>query len=315
MAGRGVDIRLGGSDERGRGRVVARGGLYVIGTNRHETLRIDRQLRGRAGRQGDPGSSRFFISLDDELFIRYGLTEIFFRRHRVQRGPGDVGTAALRREIDHAQRVIEGQNFDIRRTLRKYSALSEIQRKIVRERRDAALFDPEAAGFWEKHDPEGRVRAVARLGPDRTAFLERRTVLPVIDRAWAGHLAWIADTRETIHLVSLGGKTPLQEFTTSATEAFLAMMTSIEAEAGRKFDRLLASGGARTGGPEDPRGPSSTWTYLVNEDQFGDNLQLINGRNIGFSVASANPFNAVLLTLVMILRRFRRPKDGPPRPD
>jgi preprotein translocase subunit SecA len=308
MAGRGTDIKLGGSDEHARGEVIALGGLYVIGTNRHESLRIDRQLRGRSGRQGDPGSTRFFISLVDDLFERYGLAEIFFRRHRIEPGPEEIGTAALRREISHAQRVIEGQNFDIRRTLQKFSSLAEMQRRIVRERREAALLDPESAGFWEKHDPEGRARASARFGPKRLAALESRAVLSVIDRAWADHLAWIADTRESIHLVSLGGKAPVQEFTTSATEAFLAMMRSVEEEAGNELDRLLASGEAGAAEPENLKGPSSTWTYLVNEDQFGDNVQLINGRNIGFAVAFANPFNAVLLTIVMILRRFRRPK-------
>ncbi|MCX6566129.1 MAG: accessory Sec system translocase SecA2 [Candidatus Aminicenantes bacterium] len=313
MAGRGTDIKLGGSDERGRGEVVALGGLYVIGTNRHESLRIDRQLRGRSGRQGDPGSTRFFISLDDDLFERYGLTEIFFRRHRIEPGPEEIGAAALRREISHAQRVIEGQNFDIRRTLHKFSSLVEIQRRIVRERREAALLDPESAGFWEKHDPEGRARASARFGPKRLARFETRAILSVIDRAWADHLAWIADTRESIHLVSLGGKTPIQEFATSATEEFLAMMRSVDEKAGNELDRLMDSGEAGAGEPENLRGPSSTWTYLVNEDQFGDNVQLINGRNIGFAAAFANPFNAMLLTIVMILRRFRRPKGGPSR--
>ena len=73
MAGRGTDIRLGGEDETDRERVAALGGLYVIGTNRHESRRVDLQLRGRAGRQGDPGESRFFVSLEDDLFVRYGI--------------------------------------------------------------------------------------------------------------------------------------------------------------------------------------------------------------------------------------------------
>jgi len=71
MAGRGVDIRLGGSDEADRDRVVELGGLYVIGAGRHDSRRVDDQLRGRAGRQGDPGGSVFFVSLEDELVIRH----------------------------------------------------------------------------------------------------------------------------------------------------------------------------------------------------------------------------------------------------
>ena len=76
MAGRGTDIRLGGSDQRDREQVVALGGLYVLGTNRHESRRIDNQLRGRAGRQGDPGESRFFISVEDDLIHRHGIGDL-----------------------------------------------------------------------------------------------------------------------------------------------------------------------------------------------------------------------------------------------
>src|SRR5439155_12347309 len=90
MAGRGTDIRLGEG-------VVKLGGLYVIGTNKHESRRIDNQLRGRAGRQGDPGSSRFFVSFEDELLVKYGIDNSKF-----QHDPESV------------QRLIEGQQLDIR---------------------------------------------------------------------------------------------------------------------------------------------------------------------------------------------------------
>ncbi len=310
MAGRGIDIKLGGADERGRKAVAALGGLCVLGTNRHESLRIDLQLRGRSGRQGDPGSTRFFISLEDDLFERYGLTKIFGLRYRVGPGKGAVESPALRRDIAHAQRVIEGQNFDIRRTLCKFSGLVETQRTIVRERREEALRSSGSPGVWERLDAAGRARAVDRFGSERTDALERRAVLSILDRAWADHLAWIADTRESIHLVSLGGKTPIQEFMTSATDAFLAMMKSVEEEAAEALADLLRTGESAAAELEDLKGPSSTWTYLVNEDQFGDNVELIKGRNIGFAAASANPFNAILLTLVLVLRRFRRAKKN-----
>ena len=88
MAGRGTDIKLGGPREEERDRVAALGGLYVIGTNRHESLRIDNQLRGRSGRQGDPGSSRFFISLEDDVFERYGLGRRLFSRYRLRTAGG-----------------------------------------------------------------------------------------------------------------------------------------------------------------------------------------------------------------------------------
>ena len=110
MAGRGVDIRLGAG-------VAALGGLHVIGTNRHDSRRIDHQLRGRAGRQGDPGSSRFFVSGEDPLMAKFG--------------EGDAG-----RTPDQLQRMAEGRNLDIRLFLRKYEHVIEGQRLSMRARRE-----------------------------------------------------------------------------------------------------------------------------------------------------------------------------------
>jgi preprotein translocase subunit SecA len=112
MAGRGTDIRLG------QGVAAALGGLYVIGTNKHESRRIDNQLRGRAGRQGDPGVSRFFISLEDDLMTKY-----------------DTGDSDSRPDPEHIQRVAEGQNFDIRRLLHQYGGVIEAQRQAVHKYR------------------------------------------------------------------------------------------------------------------------------------------------------------------------------------
>ncbi|MEO8481191.1 MAG: accessory Sec system translocase SecA2 [Acidobacteriota bacterium] len=113
MAGRGVDIALGPD-------VAALGGLHVIGASRHESRRIDHQLRGRAGRQGDPGSSEFFVSREDALMVKYA--------------GGDAGI-----EPDQIQRISEGQNLDIRLLLRKYESVIESQRRMVALKRQAAL--------------------------------------------------------------------------------------------------------------------------------------------------------------------------------
>ncbi|MGB6945155.1 MAG: hypothetical protein WBE37_22345 [Bryobacteraceae bacterium] len=111
MAGRGTDIQLGPG-------VAELGGLHVIGTNRHESRRIDNQLRGRAGRQGDPGRSEFFISFDDDLLVKYG---------------------AESEDIESIQRVAEGQNLEIRRFLQKYESVIEGQRQKIQQRRQAIL--------------------------------------------------------------------------------------------------------------------------------------------------------------------------------
>ena len=129
MAGRGTDIKLGDADESDREAVVALGGLYLIGTNRHESLRVDHQLRGRAGRQGDPGSSRFFVSLEDPLIVRYGVGDLI--PEKLYPSPQDepLDNPFIRHEIARAQRIIEAQNAEIRQTLHHYSKLLEEQRR------------------------------------------------------------------------------------------------------------------------------------------------------------------------------------------
>jgi len=115
MAGRGTDIKLGEG-------VAELGGLHIVGTNRHESRRIDNQLRGRAGRQGDPGSSRFFVSLEDDLFVKFSAE-----------------TDSLDRDPESMQRTVEGQNVEIRMFLRKYEGVLEGQRQAIQQRRQDIL--------------------------------------------------------------------------------------------------------------------------------------------------------------------------------
>jgi preprotein translocase subunit SecA len=322
MAGRGTDIRLGGTEERDHDAIVALGGLHVIGTNRHESLRIDRQLRGRAGRQGDPGSSRFYVSFEDDIFVRYGLEGMLKKRYRTGRGSEPVTGRLVRDEIAHAQRVIEGQNFDIRRSLRKYSSLVERQRRIVQDWRDAVLLSgdrvaagPERARAWEDVGIVGRrapglfVEGETRFGKGPARELERRLTILAIDKIWSGQLAWLADTRESIHLVSVGGMTPLDEFVRSSTAEFLEIPRRIE-------EAVLAGFGSRTekGGPldldaDDLKGPSSTWTYLINEDQFSWGMEMLKGRNIGLA-AGAALYAGPLYILALLLKRFRKAPEA-----
>jgi preprotein translocase subunit SecA len=177
MAGRGTDIRLGEG-------VAALGGLYVIGTARHEARRIDNQLRGRAGRQGDPGESRFFLSLEDDLMERYDLAAVLTKYN------DDVPEA-----MNHMQRVIEGENLETRKTLWKYDGLIENQRRMVYHLRMELLTSQ-----------EDRTRTVA-------ALLK-------IDELWADYLAEIAELRAGIHWVSFGGKDPFNTFVHRAEELF-----------------------------------------------------------------------------------------------
>jgi len=136
MAGRGTDIKLGEG-------VVKAGGLHIVGTERHESRRIDRQLRGRAGRQGDPGSSKFFLSLEDDLMRLFGGDRLGSVMDRLGVQEGEVITHKMvTKAIERAQKKIEAQNFAIRKHTLDYDDVMNVQRKWIYERRLAALERP-----------------------------------------------------------------------------------------------------------------------------------------------------------------------------
>lgn len=158
MAGRGTDIVLGGSldaelaklpnsDEHEIARitnqwqqrhdaVLAAGGLHIIGTERHESRRIDNQLRGRSGRQGDPGSSRFYLSLDDNLMRIFVSESIRNMMYKLNDGSGEaIEHKMINRSIENAQRKVEGHNFDIRKNLLEYDDVSNDQRQVIYQQR------------------------------------------------------------------------------------------------------------------------------------------------------------------------------------
>ena len=133
MAGRGTDIKL--SDE-----VKQLGGLAVLGTERHEARRIDNQLRGRAGRQGDPGFSRFYVSIEDELMKRFASKTLFKQFDSLQ--DEYLESKTMTNLITNAQKKVEGQNFDTRKSLLDYDDVLSKQRQIMYARRDDILFSP-----------------------------------------------------------------------------------------------------------------------------------------------------------------------------
>jgi preprotein translocase subunit SecA len=159
MAGRGTDIKLGGNLEAERAKleqpsdadlvafeadwkvrhakVLEMGGLHIIGTERHESRRIDNQLRGRSGRQGDPGSSRFYLSLEDNLMRIFGDPERIKRMlSRAGMKPGEaIESKLLSRQIERAQRKVEAHNFDIRKQLLEYDDVANDQRRVVYQQR------------------------------------------------------------------------------------------------------------------------------------------------------------------------------------
>ena len=132
MAGRGTDIKL--SDE-----IKALGGLCVVGTERHESRRIDNQLRGRSGRQGDPGYTQFFVSMKDDLMVRFGSDRIGVMMENMGLGDQAIRSKAFTKSIGTAQKRVEGNNFDIRKNLLQYDDVMNNQREIIYEKRNRIL--------------------------------------------------------------------------------------------------------------------------------------------------------------------------------
>ena len=312
MAGRGTDIRLGGEDEAEHDCVAALGGLYVIGTNRHESVRVDLQLRGRAGRQGDPGDSRFFVSLEDDLPARFGIRSLIAWRGTAHAGddPGDpTGDAIARREIARAQRIADAQNLEIRRTLWRYASVVEDERQLVMARRQALLLEHEAPDLWRR-SPNRYGGLVAIAGEKAVRRAELAVTLFHIDRAWREHLALVADLREGIHLVGLGGGDPLTDFTKETRLAFEQMEGHIDEAVSEALERVRVSAGQIDLTPLELKGPASTWTYLVNDDPFRSQIgRMLTGPGRTTIAITAALFTMPLLILWGLVDRFvrRRP--------
>jgi preprotein translocase subunit SecA len=309
MAGRGTDIRLAGpAGERDRPeerrRLEEIGGLYVIGTNRHESRRVDDQLRGRAGRQGEPGSSRFFVSLEDPLFSRWGARELL-PASALEPRDGPLEDPRVSREIERAQSIIEAQNHGIRRSLRKYSALVELDRRAVRGRRDEALLE----GML----PEKVEEALG--GEQASTPLRSRAVqayLDCLDSFWADHLLLVEEVREGIHLERFAGRDPGLEYLRRVGDAFLQGLGEVEQLVADACRRAAADPDAL-----DPRHlgaarPSSTWTYQVDDElPVRFSLRGLGSPDIGAAIAGG-VVHALAALSGAVRRAARRAVHRPP---
>jgi preprotein translocase subunit SecA len=307
MAGRGTDIRLGGPDEARRDEVEALEGLYVIGTNRHASLRIDQQLRGRAGRQGDPGSSRFFVSLEDPLIRRYGVEQLVSARHLPPRQDRPVESRLLGTEIARAQRIVEDEGFQLRRTLFGYSDIVEKQRRAIQRWRTAVLERRQPQHLLAERSGERYERLLPVVGQRVLDEVERRLLLLAIDRCWSDHLSELREMREDSVLLAFAGRFPLAEFHQQAGESFQALEDRIEDEAVRDFERIEITPQGVDWEREGLRGPSATWTYLVGENPFGaSGLMSPAGRTGMVAAALGAPWLVLLHGLGVFWERRRR---------
>lgn len=315
MAGRGTDIRLGGPredlmpEELARAeeeatRAAASGGLLVLGLGRRESLRVEQQLRGRAGRQGEPGESRFYVSLEDEYFRRYGVRSFLPREFRGEGVPDDGKRLADRlvlRELDRARSIIAQRNNEMRRTLRKYSLIVELDRRALRAMRDAVLLEgalpPELEAALTGALEAGPEKAEATRKAVRSLFLSR------LDGLWARHLALAEEVREGAGLLLYGHLDPGIEYVKRMGDAFESALR----------EAILTSAGDVAAGQvaamEEPSRAGRVWTYVSQEEALP--AFSIFGAQDDLGAAIGRAAAAMMAAIARIFGPGRGPGGGP----
>lgn len=243
MAGRGVDVKLGGApfEKDLAEEVKTLGGLFVLGTERHDARRIDNQLRGRSGRQGDPGETQFYVSLEDSLmriFASDTIKKMMGRFGIPEDQP--IENYIITKSLENAQTKIEGFNFDARKHVLEYDDVLNYQRKVVYERRRAVLLGDKEL-VKEKLEElvvseEGKKaieEKLIALGEDVFYNVIRRILLQTIDTFWVEHLESMDYLRGSVNLRAYGQRDPLVEYKKEGLRMFKDMQLAIVGEVER----------------------------------------------------------------------------------
>lgn len=255
MAGRGVDIILGGDpiDEKEHNEITELGGLHVIGTERHESRRIDNQLRGRSGRQGDPGSSRFYVSLQDDLMRIFGgsRVESLMDKFGVDESV-PLEASIVSRAIENAQKKVEGFNFDRRKQIVEMDDVMNVHRDVVYKLRRRVL----EVGSGNIEHKDWLLRKLDQYAPEETDIYEiwekfteelgeevwlqafGQISLPVIDMIWMEHLVDMDHLRDGIGLQGYAQKDPMVEYKREGHERFELLVQRIYADIVERVTRI-----------------------------------------------------------------------------
>ena len=240
MAGRGVDIKLGGApfERRAYEKVKSVGGLFVLGTERHDARRIDNQLRGRSGRQGDSGETQFFVSMEDHIMRVFAADTVKNMMGRLGIPEDEaIQNKLITRSLESAQEKIEGLNFDARKHILEYDDVLNFQRKTFYERRrnilvgDTNIVLDYLNKISENALPEIR-DAVSKkrkdLGEDNFVKAFRELCLQTFDMFWVDHLEMMDYLRGSVNLRAYGQRDPLVEYKKEGLKLFKEMEESIE---------------------------------------------------------------------------------------
>ena len=274
MAGRGTDIKLGGNPEVDKNfkdsdyqKVIDLGGLCIVGTERHESRRIDNQLRGRSGRQGDPGESIFFVSLEDDLMRIFGSEKLQSMLSTLGLKKGEVIEHKwLTSSIERAQKRVEGHNFDIRKQLLEFDNIIDNQRNIIYSKREMIINDDILNFIKETEEEfisnllegsEDEIKNFHDTLPflqnkdmnDKSIYLDsfneikkqnfdmhkdiyekilRQVSLTILDKNWHNHIQELTNIRMSVSLSGYGGKDPVNEFRKASFAAFNNLVYEIQ---------------------------------------------------------------------------------------
>lgn len=283
MAGRGVDIILGGEpyNEESYQKVINNGGLHVIGTERHESRRIDNQLRGRSGRQGDVGSSRFYVSLQDDLMRIFGgaaVEKIMDRLGLDENVPIEAGLVS--KSISQAQKRVEGHNFDNRKHVVEYDDVLNKQRETVYQLRRKVLEyavetkDTNEFKNWLGEKLENILenfdqlwdKFVDKVGEGDWKKVVLQVCLHTLDSLWVNHLTTLADLRQGVGLRGYSGRDPLVEYKREGRLLFQKLISTVWATIGDRLSKLQF---LQTTTPKQQQQVARNLQYKHKESELG----------------------------------------------
>ena len=240
MAGRGVDIKLGGApfEKEAYEKVKSLGGLFVLGTERHDARRIDNQLRGRSGRQGDPGETQFFVSMEDQIMRVFAADTVKNMMGRLGIPEDEpIENSIITKALENAQQKIEGFNFDARKHVLEYDDVLNFQRKTFYERRRAILAGSGEvlAEYLEKISSNALPEIKEAIDKKRETIGEEKfnqalkeLCLQTFDMFWVEHLEMMDYLRGSVNLRAYGQRDPLVEYKKEGLRLFKEMEESIE---------------------------------------------------------------------------------------
>ena len=267
MAGRGVDIKLGGADEKRRDEAVNAGGLYAIGTFLAESARINDQLRGRAARQGDPGQSRLFVSLDEKIMTIYRLKKLIPAHKYPDPTADEITDRTVVKEVARIQKISQGKTLDERVRLLKFTMIGEKHRDLVFSARKKYLTGESVPTIWQDEFPERYEKAVSLYGEEKVAKAQLEYIKSAINMRWSGYLEFASWLRESIHLAAIGGEDPAEEYNIRCESFYETMSDDLTEEMGKALETLISGGADKFKIPK----PKRIFTYLLEDS--GDELE------------------------------------------